>query len=95
MEMKQFVRKPFIVEAVEITKDNIAELAQFIGTLRETKDGTPFIAVDRRLVPNVFRVYPGFWMTKMDDNIRCYAGKIFHDQFVESNGTTDVEETVV
>lgn len=85
MEMTQFVRKPFVVEAVEITKDNIEELAPLIGTLRTKEDGTPFIQVNHRLVPNMFRVYPGFWMTKMGDNIRCYSKKIFNDQFVQMN----------
>jgi len=85
MESTTFVRKPFEVLAVEITKDNIAEVAKLVGDLKEKEDGTPFILVDKRLVPNVFRVFPGFWMTKMGDNIRCYSKKIFTDQFVESN----------
>jgi len=85
MEFTTFVRKPFEVLAVEITKDNIAEVAKLVGDLKEKEDGTPFILVDKRLVPNVFRVFPGFWMTKMGDNIRCYSKKIFTDQFVESN----------
>lgn len=81
--MSKYVRKPFLVEAVEVTEANIKELAEFIGTVRKKPDGTSFIAVDRRLIPNVFRVYPGFWMTRMGDNIRCYSAKIFNDQFIE------------
>lgn len=83
MDFKNFVRKPFKVEAVEITTDNIGEVAELVGTLREKEDGTPFIQVDRRLVPNVYKVYPGFWMTRMGNNIRCYSGHIFNAQFVE------------
>ena len=89
MEFTTFVRKPFTVEAVEITNENIAELAEFIGTLRERDNGQKFIQVDRRAVPNVFRVYPGFWMTKMGDNVRCYSKRIFKDQFTES--TDEIE----
>jgi hypothetical protein len=44
-----------------------------------------FLVVDRRLVPNVFKVYPGFFMTKMGENIRCYSRKIFKEQFVEED----------
>lgn len=84
MEFSEFVRKPFVVEAVEVTKDNMAEIAKFVGEVREKEDGTPFILVDRRLIPNVFRVYPGYWMTRMGDHIRCYSRKIFFEQFVES-----------
>lgn len=84
MEFTTFVRKPFTVEAVEVTEENIADIAEFVGTLREKDDGTPYIQVDRRLVPNIFRVYPGFWMTRMGDNIRCYSKRIFTDQFTEN-----------
>lgn len=84
LEFSMFVRKPFAVEAVEVTKDNIAEVAELVGTLREKDDGTPYIQVDRRLVPNIYRVYPGFWMTRMGDNIRCYSKRIFKNQFVEN-----------
>jgi hypothetical protein len=79
---KTFVRKPFIVEAVEITEDNIKEVANYVGDLRQKEDGTPYILVDRRLVPNVERVYPGYFMTKMGENVRCYSRRIFKEQFM-------------
>lgn len=89
MDFKTFVRKPFTVDAVEVTKDNIEDLAPLIGTLRHKDDGTPYIQVDRRLVPNIYRVYPGFWMTKMGDNVRCYSKRIFTEQFAKSTPEID------
>lgn len=83
MDFTTFVRKPFVVDAIEVTAENIGEVAKYVGDLREKEDGTPYILVDRRLVPNVFRVYPGFFMTKMGENIRCYSRKIFKEQFTE------------
>ena len=74
-----------MVDAVEITPENIEEVAKYVGDLREKEDGTKYILVDRRLVPNVFRVYTGFYMTKMGENIRCYSRKIFKEQFTEHN----------
>jgi hypothetical protein len=85
--MTTFVRKPFTVEAIEITTDNIEEIAKHVGDLRQKDDGTPFILVDRRLVPNVYKVYPGFWMTKMGENVRCYSRKIFSEQFIKNNNS--------
>lgn len=85
MNFTTFVRKPFTVEAVEVTEENIAEIAPLVGTLSQKEDGTPFIAVNRKLVPNVFRVYPGFWMTRMGDNIHCYTKKLFASQFIEQD----------
>ena len=96
MQFDTYTRKPFIVEAIEITEENILELAEFIGTLRKKEDGTSYIHVDKRLIPNVFRVYPGFYMTRMGDNVRCYSPKIFHDQFELVSVTlvtNDKEET--
>lgn len=92
MDTTTFVRKPFVVEAVEITVDNIAEIAEKVGVLREKDNGTPYIQVDRRLVPNIYKVYPGFWMTTMGDNIRCYSKRIFNEQFVPS--TEDIEKWI-
>lgn len=85
MEFTNFVRKPFTVEATEVTTENIAEVAELIGVLREKDNGTPYIAVDRRLVPNLYRVYTGFWLTRMGDNVRCYSKRVFKQQFTESN----------
>src|SRR6476469_3823892 len=85
MQFTTFVRKPFVVEAVEVTADNIAEVAKYVGDLREEDDGTQYILVDRRLVPNIARVYTGFYMTKMGKNVRCYSRKIFRDQFIEED----------
>lgn len=85
MEFTTFVRKPFVVEAIEITAENITEVAKYIGDVREKEDGTQYILVDRRLVPNVFKVFPGFFMTKMGENIRCYSRKIFKEQFIEED----------
>jgi hypothetical protein len=82
MQFTTFVRKPFVVNAIEVTTENIAEIAKYVGDLREKEDGSPYILVDRRLVPNVDRVFPGFFMTKMGENVRCYTRKIFREQFI-------------
>lgn len=82
VEFNSYTRKPFTVEAVEITEANLEAVAEFIGTIRTKEDdGTKFIQVDRRLIPNVYRVYPGFFMTRMGDNVRCYSPRTFTEQF--------------
>jgi len=87
MEFTTFVRKPFQVEAIEITNDNITDIAELIGKLNYKEDGTPFIKVNRWKMQGLDRVYLGFWMTKMGDeeNIRCYSRRIFTEQFTESD----------
>jgi len=81
MEFEPFVRRPFRVEAIEITLENMSEIAELIGDVR-TKDGTTFIAIDRRIVPNVNRAFAGWWMTRLNDNYRCYNPKVFREQFI-------------
>ena len=80
MEFSSFVRRPFLVEAVQITEENIHELAKLIGEVKY-KDGAPYIALDRRVIPNIRRAYIGWWFTKLDDNLRCYSGKVFEQEF--------------
>lgn len=87
MQFATYVRKPFLVEATEVTEENLAEVAELIGLggkVRTEEDGTRYISVDRRLVPNINRVYVGFWVTKMGDNYRCYSQRVFKKQFVEN-----------
>lgn len=83
MEFTSFVRKPFEIEAVEITPENIAEIAPLVGDLNQKGDGTPYIQVDKDKIPNMFRVYPGDFLTKMEGSFRCYARKAFYDQYIE------------
>jgi len=84
MEFSQYVRRPFKVDAIEITADNIDEIADLgLGEVRESeKDGKPYISLNRRVVPNVARAYLGWWITKMDDNYRCYSPKAFKAQYL-------------
>lgn len=93
MEFTTYVRKPFEVEAVEVTADNIASVAKMIGTLKITKEGVPYIQVDPTKVGQVERVWPGYWMTKMSKNIRCYSPNLFLAQFQpKENGEEPVSE---
>lgn len=98
LEFKPFVRKPFTVDAVKITEANIHEVAELVGEVRylDEAEKKPYIHVNRRLVPYVLRVYPGFWVTKMGDEVRCYANKVFHQQFKESdNAVMEAVEMIV
>lgn len=81
MQFDKYIRRPFVVEAVEITTENMEEIAELVGEVR-VKDGVPYIALNRRIVPNVNRAYAGWFMTQLDDNYRCYSPKIFNDQFM-------------
>lgn len=90
----EFVRKPFIVKVVPITKKNIAEHADKIGELMfENNDTTkPYIQVDRRKIREIPKVFPGYFMTVMGNQIRCYSPRAFKNQFVQV--TPEIREWV-
>jgi hypothetical protein len=82
MEFLKFVRKPFMIEAVQITEENMDELCKLIGHEVRPKGDTRFIVVNKHIVPNGYRAYVGWWVTKMGDNLRCYPNRVFIDQFI-------------
>lgn len=88
MEFDSYIRKPFEVEAVEVTTKNIAEVAKLIGKLKYN-EGFPYIQVDPSKVPNVDTVTVGYWVTKVGNNFRAYTHKIFFGQFVENTEEID------
>jgi hypothetical protein len=95
MEYAVFARKPFKVQALEITKENMGEIAEMIGELRENERGIPYISVNRRIIPNIFRAHIGFWVTVMgeDRRIRCMTRNTFLNQFVPC--TSDVNDMLI
>lgn len=95
LETKEFFRKPFVVEAVQITTDNIVELAPLIGQLREKENGTPYILVNRDLIKNVVKVFPGYWYAIMGENTRCYSERVFAEQFIEVNPSLEIMITQI
>lgn len=82
---EKYIRKPFIVHAVEITESNIAELAQTLGELKTEEKGDlhrQYIQLNRKLVPMVDKAYVGWFVTKLGDKYRCFNPKSFHAQFM-------------
>lgn len=90
MEFTTYIRKPFSIDAVQITEDNMKDVAKLIGKIR-TRDGVRYIAVDPRVVPVVRHAYVGWYLTRFEDSYRCYTPKLFKSQFVlfeDLNGGT-------
>lgn len=82
MEFASYRRQPFVVDAVQITEDNIYECAALVGEVVDEEDQIdPYIRINKRLVPNINRAYVGWWVTRMEDNLRVYSPKIFADSF--------------
>lgn len=80
-----YVRSPFRVKAVQITPENMEEVAALVGQVRVFK-GEKYISLDRRIVPNVTRAYVGWYLTVLGDNLRCYNPELFASQFLKTDG---------
>lgn len=83
LEYTQHIRRPFQVEAVEITEENIEEIAAKIGDIRTDASGKRYIAIDRRVIPFVPKAQVGWLVTRLGENYRCYAPGVFEKQFEE------------
>jgi hypothetical protein len=81
-QTETFIRKPFRVEAVVITRENIEEIAPTIGKLRFKENGEPWVKADRNIIPNVRNVFIGFVLTDVHNNKRCYSPKAFAREFM-------------
>jgi hypothetical protein len=94
MKFETYNRNPFTVEALLITEENLEEVAPLIGDIR-TKGKQRYIAVNSWVVPHVTRVYVGWWVTKVDNTLRCYSPKAFSEQFSLAEKPEDLTETLV
>lgn len=94
MELKfdPFVRKPFVVEAIEVTEENLKEIAKLIGRVQKEPNGVRYIQVNKQKIPNITKVYAGYWVTRMNgnnNNLRAYSAKVFGKEFIPSTPTTE------
>jgi hypothetical protein len=89
-----YVRKPFEVEAAQVTADNLEEVAQWCqGTLMtEGPDENPrrFIKVQvaRALNERQTKAYPGDWVLYAGTGFKVYTDKAFKKTFAQ---TADAE----
>jgi len=85
-DFETFVRTPFAVRSVEITEENIDEIAAVIGEVQtHYKTKEKFISLNRKIVRDMSRAHIGWYVTVLRDNIRVYSPKIFNEQFVAAS----------
>lgn len=93
IQTKKFVRKPFSVEAVEVTEENMTEVAQWCsGQLcksagKNGKGVQSYIKVDvkRPLVPRQTQAYAGDWVVTASDEkvkgFKVYTPRAFAESY--------------
>lgn len=97
LKIEKYTRKPFPVEAVQVTEDNLSEVAQWCGgdihtstkTLRDDqgvetgKIKLQFVKVDvhRPLNDRHTKAFVGDWVLKSESGFKVYALKAFENSF--------------
>lgn len=77
MKIQNFVRKPFIVEAVEITSENMDEVAAW--SKGEVKDGVILVVTPNSQTP--LQAAIGDFMTRSNRSFRVYPQGPFRRTF--------------
>lgn len=85
---KTYIRKPFPVEAVQITEENIDDIAAIIGEVVVNEKGIRLIKLNRELIPRMSHAYIGWYVTRMGPLYRCYKADLFESQYVLHEGNT-------
>lgn len=88
IQPKKYCRKPFDVEAIEVTDENMDAVAKWCnGEIKTGKakesDPTRYIQVEvhRPIHPNQTKAYPGNWILKSGSNFKVYTDKAFKSTF--------------
>lgn len=88
VEPVKYVRKPFEVDAVQVTEGNIEEVKDWCqGTLQQ--DGNrQFIKVHvaRALNERQTKAFPGDWVLYAGAGFKVYTNKAFHKTFEQPEG---------
>lgn len=99
MQTTKFTRKPFEVDAVQVTAENIDEVAKWCQGEVTTEDGQPCIKVRvlRALNERQTKAFVGDWVLYAGTGYKVYIDKAFKKSFVEKTEelrTTSIPATV-
>lgn len=87
IETTKYVRKPFEVDAVQVTEENLEAVKDWCqGALEE--DNRPYIRVRvaRPLNERQTKAYPGDWVLYAGTGFKVYTSKAFHKTFEQATG---------
>jgi len=92
----KFVRKPFYVDAVQVTKTNMAEVEEWCGGIRHfDENGNAFIKVlpqRSKLIPKT-RAFVGDWVLSSKIGFRVYTNSAFEKSFEQVPEVADGQWT--
>lgn len=88
MQISTFTRKPFDVEAVQVTEENMGEVAAWCGgrvqTIRVDDKDVRYIKVRvvRPMSEKQTQAYVGEWVLEVNKGHKVYTNKAFLENFI-------------
>lgn len=102
METQKFTRKPFEIDAVQVTPENLEEVAAWCqgeilaGESEDTAQRHIKVRVHRPLNDRQTKAYPGDWVLYAGKGYKVYTDKAFKTSFQPSpQGDSDEAEEVI
>lgn len=92
LETRAFQRKPFVVQAVQVTLENMPEVVKWCGgNLRQDDLHRPYIKVEvhRAANPKQTMAYEGDWVLISNTGARVYTDYAFNKSFEPIGATVD------
>lgn len=84
MQTNTYVRKPFKVEGIQVTDENMHEVAEWCkGTLERDNQEKPYIAVPvlKPVSERQKTAFVGDWVLKFNNGFKVFNDKAFHGSF--------------
>lgn len=88
-----YIRRPFEVEAVQVTEENIQDVADWCdGEIRHTAEKIPFVKVQvaRPMTTRQTRAFIGDWVLYAGRGFKVYNTKAFEGSFQRKNSAKSV-----
>lgn len=93
LDLQQFVHKPFQVQAIRVTEENLQTVETWCGGNIQThpKTGNKFIkvAIYRPISMRQTMAFVGDWILQSPTGFRVYPDVAFHKHFVADNSSSD------
>lgn len=97
METTSYIRKPFAINAVRVTAQNLQEVADWCGGEIKTQPvrgkDAPFIHVDvrRPISDRQTKAFVGDWVLESHTGFKCYTNRAFNTSFDQQLVYTDAD----
>jgi len=100
LQVSRYVRKPFVVEAVQVTVDNMIEVSAWCeGEIKQASDGTSYIKVNVNKPQNERQTmaFVNNWVLRAETGYKVFTNKPFQNSYEEyfeprcNNTTTTVD----